>query len=84
MAAECLGFEMGKPIKFVNCAELVNKYIGETGKNIEKVRPPTEWCLHVSGFLAGEGLETMCHVYRLHTAVYHPVRRREKAGSVRA
>lgn len=37
MAAECLGFEMGKPIKFVNCAELVNKYVGETGKNIEKV-----------------------------------------------
>jgi hypothetical protein len=69
MAAECLGFEMGKPIKFVNCAELVNKYIGETGKNIEKVRPRAEWWLHVPGYLTGKGLETMCPVCTLYSGL---------------
>jgi cation transport regulator ChaC len=30
-------FETGKPLKVINCAELVSKYVGETGKNIEYV-----------------------------------------------
>eukprot|EP01137_Pigoraptor_chileana_P029176 Opistho-2@14032 len=37
VAAEAIGFETGKPLKIVNYAELVSKYVGDTGKNIEKV-----------------------------------------------
>ena len=37
LAAEVVGFETGKPLKVINCAELVSKYVGETGKNIEMI-----------------------------------------------
>lgn len=37
LAAEAVGFETGKPLKVINCAELVSKYVGETAKNIEYV-----------------------------------------------
>jgi len=37
LAAEAIGFETGKPLKAINCAELVSKYVGDTGKNIEAV-----------------------------------------------
>lgn len=37
MAAEALGFETGRPLKVINCAELVSKYVGQTGKNIEAI-----------------------------------------------
>jgi SpoVK/Ycf46/Vps4 family AAA+-type ATPase len=37
LAAEVIGFETGKPLKIINCAELESKYVGETGKNIENI-----------------------------------------------
>jgi SpoVK/Ycf46/Vps4 family AAA+-type ATPase len=37
LAAEAVGYEVGHPLTVVNCAELVSKYVGETGKNIEIV-----------------------------------------------
>jgi len=37
LAAKAIGFETGKPLKIVNCAELVSKWVGETGKNIEAI-----------------------------------------------
>merc|ERR1712054_601671 len=37
LAAQALGFEVGRPLKVVNAANVLDKYVGETGKNIEKV-----------------------------------------------
>jgi len=37
MAAEAIGFDLGRPLKVVNVAELMSKWVGETGKNIEAV-----------------------------------------------
>ena len=37
MAAEAVGFDVGRPLLVVNCAQLVDKYVGESAKNIEKV-----------------------------------------------
>jgi len=37
MAAEAIGFDLGQPLLVVNVAELVSKFVGETGKNIDKV-----------------------------------------------
>lgn len=37
MAAEAVGFDLGRPLLVVNVAELVSKWVGETGKNIQAV-----------------------------------------------
>ena len=37
MAAEAIGFDLGRPLLVVNVAELVDKYVGQTGKNIQAV-----------------------------------------------
>ena len=37
MAAEAVGFDIGRPLMVVNCAQLIDKYVGESAKNIEKV-----------------------------------------------
>jgi len=37
MAAEAVGFDLGKPLLVVNVAELISKWVGESGKNIETV-----------------------------------------------
>ncbi len=37
MAAEAIGFDVGRPLMVVNCAQLIDKYVGESAKNIEKV-----------------------------------------------
>jgi len=37
MAAEAIGFDLGRPLLVVNVAELVSKWVGETGKNITKI-----------------------------------------------
>lgn len=37
MAAEAVGFELGRPLLVVNVAEVVSKWVGETGKNIKAV-----------------------------------------------
>jgi len=37
MAAEAISFDLGVPLQVVNTAELVSKYVGETGQNIEAV-----------------------------------------------
>eukprot|EP00731_Ephydatia_muelleri_P032086 Em0023g593a len=36
-AAEALGYEVGKPLKVVNCAELLSKWVGESTKNIDAI-----------------------------------------------
>ncbi len=43
-----MGFDLGRPLKVVNCAQLLSKWVGETQKNVEdvfraareQVRPP--------------------------------------------
>ena len=37
MAAEAIGYDIGRPLMVVNCAQLIDKYVGESAKNIEKV-----------------------------------------------
>jgi len=37
MAAEAIGFDIGRPLMVVNCAQLMDKYVGESAKNIERV-----------------------------------------------
>lgn len=37
MASEAIAFAMGKPLKIVNSAELVSKWVGDTPKNIDAV-----------------------------------------------
>uniref|UniRef100_A0A0G4HU76 AAA+ ATPase domain-containing protein n=1 Tax=Chromera velia CCMP2878 TaxID=1169474 RepID=A0A0G4HU76_9ALVE len=37
MAAEAIGYDLGKPLKMVNVGQLMSKWVGETGKNIEAV-----------------------------------------------
>lgn len=36
-AAEAVAFSVGRPLKLVNAAELLSKWIGESGKNIEAI-----------------------------------------------
>ena len=56
MAAEAIGFDTGSPLMVVNTAELVNKYIGETGKNIVAVFRAAKQKGAVLVFDEGEGL----------------------------
>ncbi|PRP75013.1 hypothetical protein PROFUN_07406 [Planoprotostelium fungivorum] len=37
LAAEAVAFSTGKPLKFVNTGELVSKWVGDTGKNINSI-----------------------------------------------
>ena len=37
MAAEAIGFDLGRPLKVVNCAQLISKWVGESAKNIDAV-----------------------------------------------
>jgi len=37
LAAEAVGFDIGRPLMVVNCAQLMDKYVGESAKNIERV-----------------------------------------------
>jgi len=37
MAAEAIGYDLGKPLKVVNCAQLLSKWVGESQKNIDAV-----------------------------------------------
>eukprot|EP00800_Vazella_pourtalesii_P010699 TRINITY_DN2610_c0_g4_i1.p1 TRINITY_DN2610_c0_g4~~TRINITY_DN2610_c0_g4_i1.p1 ORF type:complete len:970 (-),score=246.43 TRINITY_DN2610_c0_g4_i1:85-2994(-) len=36
-AAEAIGYEVGKPLKVVNCGELLSKWVGESTKNIDSL-----------------------------------------------
>jgi SpoVK/Ycf46/Vps4 family AAA+-type ATPase len=36
-AAEALGYEIGRPLMVVNCAELISKYVGDTPKNLDNL-----------------------------------------------
>lgn len=56
MAAEAIGFDLGSPLIVVNSAELVNKYVGETGKNIEAIFTEAQSKDAVLVFDEGEGL----------------------------
>ena len=35
--AEAIGFEVGKPLKVINCGELLSKWVGESTKNINAI-----------------------------------------------
>jgi len=35
LAAQALGYEIGKPLRIVNCAELISKWVGDSAKNID-------------------------------------------------
>lgn len=37
LGAEAIGFDLGRPLKVVNCSELMSKWVGESGKNIQAV-----------------------------------------------
>ena len=37
MAAESIGYEVGKPLKVINCGELLSKWVGESTKNIDAI-----------------------------------------------
>jgi SpoVK/Ycf46/Vps4 family AAA+-type ATPase len=37
LAAEAVGYEVGKPLKLVNCGELLSKWVGESTKNIDSI-----------------------------------------------
>ena len=37
MVAEAIGFEVGKPLKVINCGELLSKWVGESTKNIDAI-----------------------------------------------
>ena len=54
LAAEAVGFDIGRPLMVVNCAQLIDKYVGESAKNIEKV------------FEEAKAQATRCHCHRLH------------------
>jgi SpoVK/Ycf46/Vps4 family AAA+-type ATPase len=56
MAAEAISFDLGCPLMVVNSAELVNKYIGETGKNIVSAFRDAKNNGSVLVFDEGEGL----------------------------
>lgn len=56
MAAEAIGFDTGSPLMVVNTAELVNKYVGETGKNIVSIFRDAKRKGAILVFDEGEGL----------------------------
>jgi SpoVK/Ycf46/Vps4 family AAA+-type ATPase len=56
MAAEAIGFDIGKPLKVVNVAELVSKWVGETGKNLQSVFDDAKKVDAVLVFDEAEGL----------------------------
>jgi len=37
LAAEAIGYDLGRPLKVVNCAQLISKWVGESAKNIDAV-----------------------------------------------
>jgi SpoVK/Ycf46/Vps4 family AAA+-type ATPase len=37
LAAEAVGYEVGRPLKVVNCGELLSKWVGESTKNIDSI-----------------------------------------------
>ena len=51
---EAVGFDIGRPLMVVNCAQLIDKYVGESAKNIEKV------------FEEAKAQATRCRCHRLH------------------
>eukprot|EP01012_Entosiphon_sulcatum_P036076 TRINITY_DN4590_c0_g2_i1.p1 TRINITY_DN4590_c0_g2~~TRINITY_DN4590_c0_g2_i1.p1 ORF type:complete len:1023 (-),score=187.66 TRINITY_DN4590_c0_g2_i1:6-3074(-) len=61
-AALAVGFEVGQPLKVVNAAQLVSKYIGETSKNIEAVFDDARANNAVLLFDEAEGLFGSRHV----------------------
>ena len=37
LVAEAIGYEVGKPLKVINCGELLSKWVGESTKNIDAI-----------------------------------------------
>jgi SpoVK/Ycf46/Vps4 family AAA+-type ATPase len=56
MAAEAIGYDLGKPLKVVNCAQLISKWVGESQKNIEAVFDEARQVDAVVVFDEAEGL----------------------------
>jgi len=56
MAAEGIGYDLGKPLKVVNCAQLLSKWVGESQKNIDTVFDEAKAVDAVLVFDEAEGL----------------------------
>jgi SpoVK/Ycf46/Vps4 family AAA+-type ATPase len=56
MAAEAVGFDLGRPLKVVNCAQLLSKWVGETSKNIQAVFDEAKAVDSILVFDEAEGL----------------------------
>lgn len=56
MAAEAISFDLGVHLMVVNSAEVVNKYVGQTGKNISALFQDAQQKGSVLVFDEGEGL----------------------------
>eukprot|EP00935_MAST-01C_sp_MAST-1C-sp1_P000007 g7.t1 len=56
MAAEAMGYDLGRPLKVVNCAQLLSKWVGESQKNIDAVFQEAKACDAVLVFDEAEGL----------------------------
>ncbi len=37
LAAECMAYELGRPVRLVNAAQVVSKWVGDTAKNMESI-----------------------------------------------
>ena len=44
LVAEAIGYEVGKALKVVNCAELLSKWVGESSKNIDTIFQEARLC----------------------------------------
>jgi len=56
LAASALGYEVGKPLKVVNCGELLSKWVGESTKNIDAILEEARHSDAILVFDEAEGL----------------------------
>jgi len=54
--AEAIGYEVGKPLKVINCGELLSKWVGESTKNIEAIFQEAKQSDAILVFDEAEGL----------------------------
>jgi SpoVK/Ycf46/Vps4 family AAA+-type ATPase len=56
LAAEAIGYEVGRPLKVVNCGELLSKWVGESTKNIDAIFQEARQLNAILVFDEAEGL----------------------------
>lgn len=66
MAAEAIGYEVGKPLKVINCGELLSKWVGESTKNIDAIFQEARHQDAILVFDEAEGLFGQRTEMRLH------------------